>query len=181
MFIPVVALLALGLIVLLLRWGSQPKIHRRIPLADLRRFVTSLPAQMSDGSAFIADRQGGEGFLQLALRGFKEGVLTVEFGLPNVPWSATRFGSVVDHLRQAGFAPALDAGAGAVATFLRVTLSGPTSETSDRVMQLFSLVANSLGWGDAPTFDVRIQGSLDQHRVDAWTKAAYGAVPNQRL
>lgn len=181
MLVIVTVLLAIGLAVFLLRWGSRPKIHRNIPLADLRRFVTSLPAQMSDGSAFIADRLGGEGFLQLALRGFKEDVLTVEFGLPNVSWSAAHFGPVVDHLRDAGFAPALEAGTGAVDAFVRVTLRGSTSLTSDRVMQLFALVANGLGWGVAPTFNVHIQGALDRQRLDAWTKAAYAAMPDKRL
>src|SRR5437016_4211525 len=62
------SLIVVALIAGLWWWGKRPRIYRNVPLNGLRRFIWSLLAQMASGGFLVADRRGGAGFLQLALR-----------------------------------------------------------------------------------------------------------------
>src|SRR2546430_5982863 len=74
-------------------WGKRPRIYRNVPLNGLRRFIWSLLAQMASGGFLVADRRGGAGFLQLALRSPSDDSYAIEFGLPEIDWSAPHFRS----------------------------------------------------------------------------------------
>ena len=145
--------------------GSRPLIHRRIPLSGLRRFVASLPAQMAPGGFFIADRESGPGFLQLALREYSHRRCTLEFGLPELDWSAEHFGTVEASLTAAHFEPVVEPGRGAVSRFMRVLIAGPEAQVIERSQELFALVARDMGWDPATTFRVRFGGTLAYGRT----------------
>ena len=98
-----IVLVIIGAVAVLWWFGKQPVKHRRIPLSGLRRFVASLPAQMAPGGFFIADREAGPGFLQLALREYGHVQCTLEFGLPEVEWSTEFFPVIEASLRAAHF------------------------------------------------------------------------------
>jgi len=138
--------------------AKRPFIHRRISLAGLRRFVATLPMTMDPGGFFIADREHGPGFLQLALREYGHLRCAIEFGLPEVDWSADRFPGVVASLKAAHFGPAVEVGQGAVSRFLRVLIAGPEANVIERCMRLLELVAAELGWPPETTFRVRFGG-----------------------
>lgn len=146
-------------------FGKQPVTHRRIPLAGLRRFVASLPAQMAPGGFFIADRESGPGFLQLALRDYGHMRCTLEFGLPELDWSKERFAAVTTALKAAHYDPVVEPGRGAVSRFLRVIIAGPEENVIARGDQLLSLVSRELGWEPGGTFRVRFGGSIEPGRA----------------
>ena len=158
MFFWIVVALILGGVAFVLWFGKRPVIYRRILLSGLRRFVASLPAQMSPGGFFIADRESGPGFLQVALREYGHVECTLEFGLPQVDWSADRFPAIVAALQTARFDPIVEPAEGSVSRFLRVLIRGPEPHVIQRSMQLLQLVARELGW--ETTFRVRFGGSL---------------------
>ncbi len=160
----VVALIA-GAVALLLWLGKRPVTYRGVAVSGLRRFVSSLPAQMAPGGFFIADRESGPGFLQLALREYGHMRCTLEFGLPEVEWSAERFATVEASLKTAHFAPVIEQGQGTVSRFLRVIVAGPEPHVIERAEQLLALVATELGWGPATTFRVRFGGSIAPGRT----------------
>ena len=154
----VVALVLLAAV--FLRWlGKRPATYKRIPLSGLSRFVASLPAQMAPGGFFIADRERGSGFLQVALREYGHLRCTLEFGLPELDWSAHRFSEVVASLQRAHFEPVVEPGRGGVSRFMRVLIAGPEAHVVERTMQLLQLVARELGW-EQSTYRVRFGGSL---------------------
>jgi hypothetical protein len=152
---------AIGLLgVVSLRWLAKRRIvYRGVPLPGLRRFVSSLLAR-ADGGFFIADRESGPGFLQLALRQYRAGQCSVEFGLPDVDWSRNEFDAVVAALEKESFAPGVEPGEGSVSRFVRVLVAGPEARVIERSMSLLDLVARSLGWNEETTFRVRFGGSL---------------------
>jgi hypothetical protein len=153
-------------VVLFLRWfAKQPFTHRRVPLSGLRRFVASLPAQMAPGGFFIADRESGPGFLQLALRDYGHMQCALEFGLPELDWSSDRFSVIEESLKQAHFDPAIEFAPGAVTRFMRVLVAGPEPHVIERADQLLNLVASGLGWSQTTTFRVRFGGSLAPGRT----------------
>lgn len=161
----VAALIVISVMVVFFFWfGKRPVIYRRIALPDLRRFVASLPAQMEPGGFFIADRESGPGFLQLALREYGHMQCTLEFGLPEVNWSTSRFDEVVAGAKAAHFDVTVEPGRGAVSRFLRVAIAGPEPHVIERSEQLLALVARSLGWDQGTTYRVRFGGSLDPGR-----------------
>jgi hypothetical protein len=127
--------------------------------------VASLPAQMAPGGFFIADRESGPGFLQLALRDYGHMRCTLEFGLPELDWSSERFPVIKESLKRAHFDPAVELGQGAVRRFLRVLIAGPEPQVIERAEQLLNLVASELGWSQTTTFRVRFGGSLAPGRT----------------
>jgi len=161
----IVLALIIGAVALFLWLGKRPVTHRRVPLANLRRFVASLPAQMAPGGFFIADREAGPGFLQLALQDYGHMRCAVEFGLPDVDWSADHFEAVVASLKTAHFEPTVEEGRGAVSRFLRVVISGPEEHVIERADQLLGLVARHLGWDSGSTFRIRFGGSFAPGRT----------------
>ncbi|SRR6266550_1348080 len=162
-------------------WGKRPRIYRNVPLSGLRRFVWSLLAQMAPGGFLVADRRGGAGFLQLALRSASVDSYAVEFGLPEIDWSAPHFEAVRAALARQHFEVALEQGSGEVSHFMRVTITGRSEEVIGGVSKLFEVVADTLGWGTSPTFTVRFGGPLDVPRIRAQLAAARGVVPNKRV
>jgi hypothetical protein len=156
-----------ALLATLLWWGMRPRVHRNVPLAGLRRFVESLMVQMAPGGFFVAQRVSGDGFLQLALRSVRGERYTLEFGLPDVAWSAGGFDSLHTALAREAFAPAVEGGAGQVARFMRVVLDGSASDVAERAVALFRLAARSLQWPDETAFNVHFGGSLDVTRIRA--------------
>jgi hypothetical protein len=146
-------------------FGKQPVTHRRIPLSGLHRFVASLPAQMASGGFFIADRESGPGFLQLALSNYGQMQCTLEFGLPELDWSKERFEAVTSALKAAHYDPVVEPGQGAVSRFLRVIIAGPEENVIARSDQLLSLVSRELGWENRDTFRVRFGGSIEPGRA----------------
>jgi hypothetical protein len=161
----IVVAVIVGAVVFLLWFGKRPVTYRRVSLSGLHRFVSSLPAQMAPGGFFIADRESGPGFLQLALREYGHMRCTLEFGLPEVDWSAERFATVAESLRTAHFEPVIEPGRGTVSRFLRVMVAGPEPHVIERAEQLLALVARELGWGPATTFRVRFGGSIAPGRT----------------
>ena len=167
-------ILAVALVAALLWWGKRPRIYRNVPLAGLRRFISSLLAQMGTGGFFVAERQSGAGFLQLALRSASPDSYAVEFGLPEIDWSASRFGTVEAALARHQFDVKVERGTGEVSQFMRVSITGRSEEVIDRVMALFEVVAAALGWDPSSTFTVRFGGPLDIPRIRAQLAAATG-------
>ena len=161
----IVVAVIIGAVTLFLWLGKRPVIHRRIPLSGLRRFIASLPAQMAPGGFFIADRESGPGFLQLALREYGHMRCTLEFGLPELDWSTEPFSVVEASLRAAHFEPSVEPGSGAVSRFLRVLIVGPEPHVIERADQLLAQVAQDLGWAPDTTFRVRFGGSLAPGRT----------------
>jgi len=155
-------------------WGKRPRIYRNVPLNGLRRFIWSLLAQMASGGFLVADRRGGAGFLQLALRSAAADSYAIEFGLPEIDWSAPHFETVHAALVRQHFEVAVEQGSGQVSQFMRVTISGHSEEVIGRAMTLFEVVADTLGWGTSPTFTVRFGGLLDVPRIRAQLAAARG-------
>ena len=137
-----------------------PFIHRRIALAELRRFVATLPMTRDPGGFFIANREHAPGFLQVALREYRDFRCTLEFGLPEVDWSAHRFPDVVASLQASHFAPTVEVGSGAVSRFLRVVLAGSEDRVIERCMELLVQVATELGWPPETTFRVQLGGPI---------------------
>ena len=169
-----VGLLALVLLGGLLWWGKRPRIYRNVPISGLRRFVWSLLAQMGPGGFFLAERQGGAGFLQLAVRSAARDAQAVEFGLPEIEWSAAHFAAARAALARHQFAITVEPGTGGVSQFMRVAISGRTDDVIGRVMTLFEVVADALGWDASSTFTVRFGGPLDLPRIRAQLAAARG-------
>ena len=161
----IVLAVIIGAIAFFLWFGKRPVIYRRVPVSGLRRFIASLPAQMAPGGLFIADRESGPGFLQLALREYGHMRCALEFGLPEVDWSTARFSVVEASLRAAHFGPSVEPGSDTVSRFLRVLIAGPEPHVIERADQLLALVAQDLGWGPDPTFRVRFGGSLAPGRT----------------
>ena len=155
-------------------WGKRPRIYRNVPLNGLRRFIWSLLAQMPSGGFLVADRRSDAGFLQLALRSASTNSYAIEFGLPEIDWSAPHFEAVHAALVRQHFEVAVEQGSGQVSQFMRVTISGHSEEVIGRAMTLFEVVADTLGWGTSPTFTVRFGGPLDVPRIRAQLAAARG-------
>jgi len=160
MFIWIAVVVVFGALAWFFIAGGRPVIYRSVPLSDLRPFVASLPAQMAPGGFLIAEREAGPGFLQLALRDYGHMQCTLEFGLPEVDWSAQRFANVLESLRAGKFEPAVEQGRGAVSRFLRVVIAGPEAHVVVRAHDLLALVARELGWDAGSTFRVRFSGSI---------------------
>ena len=168
------SLIVVALIAGLWWWGKRPRIYRNVPLNGLRRFIWSLLAQMASGGFLVADRRGGAGFLQLALRSASDDSYAIEFGLPEIDWSAPHFEAVHAALLRQHFEVAVEQGSDHVSQFMRVTISGHSEEVIGRAMTLFEVVADTLGWGTSPTFTVRFGGPLDVPRIRAQLAAARG-------
>jgi len=115
---------------------------------------------MAPGGFFIADRETGPGFLQLALRDYGHMQCTLEFGLPETDWSAERFDAVVAGLKSARFEPTVDHGRGSVSRFLRVVIAGPEPHVIQRADQLLALAARDLGWSEGVRFRVKFGGAI---------------------
>jgi hypothetical protein len=167
-------IVALALVAAALWYGMRPRVYRNISLKELRRFVSSLLAQMAPGGFFVAERQGGAGFLQLALRTATPDFYTVEFGLPEIDWSAPHFEAVRAALERNAFEDTIEEGAGEVSRFMRVVITGTAEQVGDRAVTLFKSVAESMGWGTSSTFAVRFGGPLDLPRIRAQLAAARG-------
>lgn len=161
----IVLLVIIGALASFWWWGRRPVIYRRVPLSSLRQFVASLTAQMAPGGFFIADRESGPGFLQLALRDYGHLQCTLEFGLPEVEWSAKALPRVEASLKAAHFETAVEPGRGAVPRFLRVLIAGPEPSVIERSEQLLGMVVRDLGWGPDTTFRVHFGGSLAPGRA----------------
>jgi hypothetical protein len=155
-----ILLLVLGLLPVVLWLGRRPLIHRRVTLADLRRFARTLAAWHAPGSFFIAERESGPGFLQLALRDAHGDVRVMEYGLPDVAWSAAQFADVQAAL--ADLDPTVEGGTGTVSRFLRVVMTGDEDQVVQQAVDLFARVAATFGWEAQTTFRVRIQGPRAQ-------------------
>jgi hypothetical protein len=162
-----IGLVALGALGVLWWWGTRARVYRNVPLRSLRRYVWSLLAQMGPGGFLVAERRGGMGFLQLAMRRAASETYTVEFGLPDIDWSTGRFETLRASMVAHRFEPSLEPGTGQVSRFLRVLVTGTSEEVIDRALALFELVATGLGWGDSPSFDVHFGGPLDVARIRA--------------
>jgi hypothetical protein len=171
----VTALVVLSLLAWLWRWGTRSVIHRNVPINGLRSYVESLLAQMGPGGYLIAKRRNGDGFLQLAMRGVTPDTYSVEFGLPEIDWSASDFEAVRQSITAQGFEATVELRSGRVSRFMRVVVAGSRETVIDQSLALFELVAAGLRWTDAPTFDVQFGGPLDFARIRAQSAAALRA------
>src|SRR5690242_8557277 len=98
---------ALGAVVVVVMLGAyawraahRPLPYRHLLLPQVERFLDVFLHQGGDGSVLMLSRESGAGFLQLALisrRGDKE---RLEFGLPDVDWSADHFDAVREALER---------------------------------------------------------------------------------
>jgi len=165
---------ALALVAAAWWFGTRPRVYRNIPLNGLRRFVSSLLSQMAPGGFFVANRQGGAGFLQLALRTTTPQSYTVEFGLPEIDWSAPHFESVRSAVERDAFEHTIEQGTGDVSRFMRIVITGTAEQVGDRALTLFKIVADTLGWDASSSFTVRFGGTLDVPRIRAHLASTRG-------
>ena len=139
-------------------WGRQPVIYRGIAVRDLRRFIHGLVLQASAGSLLIAEREGGEGFIQLALVKASNGWGEVELGIPDVAWSNASFAQIELALDSAGFSPSTEQLPGSM-RFMRTRFAGTPDVVADAASRAAALVAQELAWSES-TFTVHYDGQL---------------------
>ena len=156
-----VVAVALALIALRLvwSWGVRPKRHAGVRADELRRFVSGLAVQMAPGSTMIAERTSSPGFLQFALLSGHKNWAEIEFGLPEIDWSANNFVTASERLREAGFHTAIEVGSGSVSRFLRVRIAGAPSDLGAKGQELVKVTIDALDWHD-PDFTVRFEGGI---------------------
>jgi hypothetical protein len=142
--------------------GAQPYAHRHVPLSGFPRLLDAFLGKLDTGGVLIADRESGEGFLQLAIGNWNAQWHEVEFGLPDVGWSTHYFEATVSALANAGFTPAVEPGSGQVSRFLRVRITGPAPLLRERLSQLLVVAATALSWSPGDLFTVRLKGPLRQ-------------------
>ena len=140
-------------------WGSRPVYYHHSTLHEFERPINGFLSQMDTGAVWIAEREGGPGFLQLALVTNKPLEQAVEFGLPDVDWSRTRFDTVIRALQDAGYESALEASAsGETKRFLRVRCAGQRPQLSKTILDLLTRAAGALEWSESETYTVHCRG-----------------------
>ena len=140
-------------------WGLRPKRHAGVRADEIRRFVSGLAVQMAPGSTMIAERTSSPGFLQFALLSGQKNWAEIEFGIPDIDWSANNFVTVSERLHKAGFHPAIEQGTGNVSRFLRVRIAGAPSDVAAKGQEIATVAIDALAWHD-PTFTVRLEGGI---------------------
>lgn len=152
-------LLGLGAVAVLIWVLSRPIYRRHRTLADVRRLVDSFLRGMDTGAVWFAQREGGPGFLQLALVSNQTLQQIVQLGLPDVDWSRDRFDAVMAAVQTAGFTIELETSSGPVRRFLRVSCTGLRPELTDECMRLLAVVEETLGWKGRQTYTVHWGGT----------------------
>jgi hypothetical protein len=158
------------------RWGRRPSYYRNRTLEELGRSIDGFLVQMAPGSTLIAERQGGAGFLQLAIRSASGHWQSVEFGLPEAEWSQGNFDRLVETLGREGFPVILEPGnSGRVNRFLRVAVAGESVSLGTQLHQLFRVAHGTLGWTPGEQFTVHFEGGLRKDRGVMPVRASGGS------
>ncbi|CAN5336960.1 hypothetical protein BH20GEM2_BH20GEM2_15950 [soil metagenome] len=155
------AIAAFGL-VHLYRWLGRPIAYRHLGLEDLTRYLDGFLLQSGPGAVFDLTREGGAGFLQLVVAQRGSARAEVEFGLPEISWSADRFDAAHDALRAAGYPCRVEAGppAGEVTRFLRIRLADDRSALTPATISLLQTAASALGFQPGELYTLRMQGAF---------------------
>jgi hypothetical protein len=153
-------LLGIGALVGLRRLLNRPIYRRHRTLDDVTKLVDSFLRGMDTGAVWVAEREAGPGFLQLAIVANQTLKQTVELGLPDVDWSESRFETVLEAVQTAGFAVQLEtSNTDPIPRFLRVRCRGRGPQLTQDALHLLAVVAKGLGWGTAETYTVHWKGS----------------------
>lgn len=158
----ITAIVLLAIVVLLLRWLSQPIAYRRLLLTDTRRFLQSFLQQSGAGSILVLDRESGPGFLQIAIGKRQRDQLEIEFGVPDAAWSRQHFDIVHGAMGNAGFINRVETNSDNenIPRFLRVYVRGNRDELSRVVPQVLELAANALGFRMGDRYTLRMSGAV---------------------
>ena len=150
----------IGALVVLARLLRRPIYRRHRTLNDVTKLVDSFLRGMDTGAVWIAEREAGPGFLQLALVANQTLQQAIELGLPDVDWSASRFDAVIAAVRTAGFSSELEAsGTDPIPRFLRVRCTGHRPQLTQDAVRMLAVVAQALDWDAYETYTVHWGGT----------------------
>jgi hypothetical protein len=154
-------LLGIGALAAVAGFLSRPIHRRHRTLGEVTRLVDSFLRGMDTGAVWIADREAGPGFLQLALVDNQTLQQVIELGIPDVDWSASRFDAVMEAVQTAGFTAELEtSGTDPIPRFLRVRCAGQRPQLTETALRMLAVVAQALGWETHETYTVHWGGTL---------------------
>jgi len=141
-----------GILIYLWRLRVGPGSRVRVPSRRLRLHVERFLDRSNSGFMLLVEREGTAGLIALKMTQKRDGLASVEMGIPEADWSDTVFDGVDAELSDAGFDTRVQARGGcrSVHRFFRATVSGSKRQLAAEVPGSLDVVADVLGW-DADT------------------------------
>jgi hypothetical protein len=140
------------------RAQAAPTYARHIGLDAVDECVRHLLRSAGRAPVLILEREGAAGILQITAAG-RGPDRTLELGVPEVDWSGAYFDDLDATLRASGFAPQSDGGSkcSEVRRYLRVPVSGTTTELAAEGARLVAVTARVLQWPADVQFTAHVE------------------------